>query len=222
MQPLRGNLGPLTLPTYIQDTSWWQAVTGKTPVCAYAAKGAVSLAASYINLANPGTYNAAPGTAPTWDATNGWIGNGATNSRYLTTGIVPVNGCSILVRFSGATDNNNLYGSLTAGNDGKDFYIANAVSGVQFANGGRYSSGQITTSGVLGVAGTKTYRNGVELAGAMTAANITTVPIVLLARNIAGTTINAFVSAKVQAWIYFTQTLSAAEMATMTTAMNAL
>ena len=31
---------------------------------AYQPKGAASLAASYFNLANPGTYNAAPGTAP--------------------------------------------------------------------------------------------------------------------------------------------------------------
>ena len=43
--------------------SWW-VVAGKTCVAAYEPLGAASLAASYVNLANPGTYDATPGTTP--------------------------------------------------------------------------------------------------------------------------------------------------------------
>ena len=62
---------------------WW-VVAGKTCVAAYQPIGAASLAASYTNLANPGTYDAAPGVAPTFDAVNGWAFN---TTQYLETGI---------------------------------------------------------------------------------------------------------------------------------------
>lgn len=64
-------------------SNWW-AVAGKTCVAAYQPIGAASLAASYTNLANPGTYDAAPGTAPTFAAATGWTFDGST--QYLTTG----------------------------------------------------------------------------------------------------------------------------------------
>lgn len=54
-------------------------------VAAYEPICAVSLADSYINRANPGTNDAAPGVAPTWAAETGWTFNGTT--QYLTTGI---------------------------------------------------------------------------------------------------------------------------------------
>ena len=56
-------------------------------VAAYSAKGAASLAGSYINLANPGTYNLTTTSAPTFDASTGWTFNGTAN--FLATGIVP-------------------------------------------------------------------------------------------------------------------------------------
>jgi hypothetical protein len=52
-------------------TPWWY-VAGQTCVAAYQPIGAPSLAASYVILANPGTYDAAPGVAPTFDAATGW------------------------------------------------------------------------------------------------------------------------------------------------------
>lgn len=49
---------------------WYLAGGAPTPIAVYQPKGAASLAASYVNLANPGTYDAAadvPGYgAPTW------------------------------------------------------------------------------------------------------------------------------------------------------------
>ena len=57
--------------------SWWE-VAGKTCVAAYQPKGAASYAASLVNLAQPGTYNATEGVAPTWAAGTGWTFNGTT------------------------------------------------------------------------------------------------------------------------------------------------
>lgn len=65
---------------------WWNnngAISGC--IAAYQPIGADSLAASYTNLANAGTYDAAPGVAPGWGASTGWTFNGTT--QYLTLGI---------------------------------------------------------------------------------------------------------------------------------------
>jgi hypothetical protein len=71
--------GNLTSQNYVNN---WYAVAGLLANCILALqpRGAASLANSYINLANPGTYDAAPGVAPTLDAT-GWTFNGTT--QYL-------------------------------------------------------------------------------------------------------------------------------------------
>jgi hypothetical protein len=58
---------------------WWTGL-----LVAYQPKGAASLAASYANLGTAGAANnAAPGSAPTWNATDGWICDG---SAWLTPG----------------------------------------------------------------------------------------------------------------------------------------
>lgn len=62
--------------------NWWN-YTGV--VAAYDAKNAASQAASYVNLANPGTYDCtvASGT-PSWANGTGWTFDGSTQSdgRY--------------------------------------------------------------------------------------------------------------------------------------------
>lgn len=81
---------------------WYLAGGAPTPVAAYQPKNAASLAASYVNLANPGTYDAAPGVAPTFDAATGWT---FTGTQWLTTGyaITNTDNLTCLVRFSSAT-----------------------------------------------------------------------------------------------------------------------
>ena len=69
---------------------WWLSggINPANCIAAYQAKGVASYTASKVNLANPGTYDAADGTAyPTWNSTYGWIFNGST--QYLNTGIIP-------------------------------------------------------------------------------------------------------------------------------------
>lgn len=82
---------------------WWLAggVAAGNCVAAYQAKGAASYAASKVNLANPGTYDAANGTAyPTWDAATGWAFNGV--NQYLSTSVNPSSGTwSYIIRYDG-------------------------------------------------------------------------------------------------------------------------
>ena len=97
----------------VAAASWWLAGGAPAPVAAYQPKGAASLATSYVNLVNPGTYDAAPGTAPTLDA-NGWVFNGT--DQYLSTGVTlsrnPADIC-LFVRCTGAT-RATLIGNLSA------------------------------------------------------------------------------------------------------------
>lgn len=80
-------------------TPWWLAggVSAANAIVAYQPIGAANLAGSYINLANAGTHNAAPGVAPTFDASTGWTFNG---TQYLTTTITPNDSPSIIIRYS--------------------------------------------------------------------------------------------------------------------------
>jgi hypothetical protein len=83
------------------DTDLWYLTTGVVAadvICAYKPKGAVSLAASYSNLANPGTQDAIATVPPTWNSTDGWIFNGT--DQYLDTGAYPTSDWSVLIKFS--------------------------------------------------------------------------------------------------------------------------
>jgi hypothetical protein len=110
MGPLYGQMAGITMARGGAE-SWWP-VTGKTCVAAYQPKGAASLASSYINLANPGTYDAAPGTAPTLGA-NGWVFNGST--QHLDTSVIPGANYSAILRYSAATQSGDRYLAAAVG-----------------------------------------------------------------------------------------------------------
>jgi hypothetical protein len=84
---------PPVIPWYLAG-----GISAANCVAAYQPKGAASLAASYINLANPGTNNAVPGVAPSLSA-NGWVFTGTQYLKALT----PTNATSVIVRFVNVT-----------------------------------------------------------------------------------------------------------------------
>ena len=145
---------------------WWLAGGAPTPIAVYQPKGAASLAASYVNLANPGTYDAAPGTAPTLDA-SGLVFNGT--NQYLTTGITPGTdqSWSMLARFSGASGNCNFIGTYRDDGGAAIFGLNSYSDG----NAMRYYHNDVgsdalvvapsLSSGVSAIAGRTAYRNGV-------------------------------------------------------------
>ena len=195
---------------------WWESGGATGAVAAYQPIGAASLAASYTNLANPGTNDAAPGIAPTWDAVNGWSGFNA-NSAYLTTGISPTSSSTVLFRFSDAvndTDNLYLFGMAF-------FYLTpyrDISSGTKYSNGGSINlvDGG-TLAGVLGIAGNRAYKNGSDVGEIPAGASPS------LAIEIGRYTgLGLHTKAKIQAVAIYSSTLTAPQVAAVSAAMAAL
>lgn len=153
------------LPTPL---AWWQPKADSLGLWV-----PTTIAESYTNVATPGTYNAAPGTAPEWAANTGWTFNGLTH--YLTTGVVPASGYSMLVCFSGFTAGDNKYFC------GEYKVNAAFMLGENFSvNTVRYFSGQVESvsprlaAGCVAVCGQQGYRNGASDGAAIGAWTTTT------------------------------------------------
>ena len=138
---------------------WWNdngAISGT--VAAYQPIGAASLAASYSNLFSPGTNDAAPGTAPTFNTAGGWIFNGTT--QWLDTGITRGSGYTMIVRVYATGD-----GVPMGGSDTRIVFMRVRGGDVVFIN----AAGQqiivapnaLNVEVVLGMAGMVCYRAGV-------------------------------------------------------------
>lgn len=116
---------------------WWLAggISASNAKAVYQPIGAVSLAASYTDLSGNGN-DAAPGTAPTFASSTGWTFNGS--SQYLTTGVTPAVGSTLLIRFSNSTTGGTDALAGTFGG-GSNYVIYNATTvGYLF----RYLDGQ--------------------------------------------------------------------------------
>lgn len=200
---------------------WWE-VAGQTCVAAYQPKGAASLAASYVNLANPGTYDAAPGTAPTFDASTGWTFNGT--NQFLKTGIVSADvEWTVLIRFSDVPNNaatvwgNGAFRILPGGSGGGyRFYKYCGGTQVPIVNG--------QASGVMGVTQTQGWLNGAADASwaAAHSPGVNMLCIGAQGSNAAGSSAESFLPCKVQAFVHYEGTLSAGEIAAVSTLMAAL
>lgn len=150
--------GGAVIPWYLLG-----GVTAAQCVAAYQPKGAADLAASYVNLNNPGTNNAAPGTAPTFAAATGWT-FAAASTQYLTTGITPPYTAtwSFAVQFSGvgAADSAALFGQLNT--NSRHYILPKTSTSRQYTNGSvsPASIAGVVASGNMMAAGTKAYLNG--------------------------------------------------------------
>jgi hypothetical protein len=191
-------------------------------IAAYAAKGAASQAASYSNLANPGTYDAAAGSAPTWDTTNGWMFNGS--SQYLTTGITNGlnNTWSAICKFSNCTASDGaLFGNLNAGS----WFFIQPVTGTDrgYVNGSPTPQYHATTkaSGVMGFAGTKAYLDGADEGLTLVGGGSGT-PNTIYIGKLNRTGGPNWTDAYIQALAFYDTVLSAAQVLAVTNAMNAL
>jgi hypothetical protein len=143
---------------------WWQ-VAGVTCAVAYQPKGAASLSASYANLANPGTNDAAMGVAPTWTTTDGWAFDGI--SQYLITGYVATQAMTCLVRLSDWAGSGEVYIAIGSYKDGGTVsWLVNksSVGGIDELYFGPIipnSLGTTASSGIFGMAGGKGFVDGV-------------------------------------------------------------
>lgn len=189
---------------------WWEAGGAGGAVFAYQPKGATDLTDSYVNLVNPGTNNAAPGVAPTWNVTDGWIFNGTT--QFLTTGVTPANNqtWSMLIQFTNgpAVGPRALAGSVTIGTTIFRVLIA-ATGNVAYSNGGTLVVAPNITAGNLGVAGNRGYRNGIaEGANIVAWGGGAAASIYIGCFNNNGAT-SSFTNANIQAIVVYNNVLSA-------------
>ena len=207
-------------------STWWD-LNGTITSCvaAYQPKGAASYAASKVNLANPGTYNATDGTAyPTWDTSTGWKGDGAlSNGTVLKTGITGYsNTWTLIARYSGAQNSYDCMLGATGYSGGYQMwglFFYHRVPYQRWYCGGSSPYGQSpTASGVMALAGTNPYLNGTDL-GDMTASTFPTGQICILAEDSSGAHASA---AYIQACAIYNATLTGTQIGLLTTAMAAL
>ena len=199
---------------------WWLAGGAPTPIAVYQPKGASSLAASYTNLANNGAqYNAAPGTAPTFDTATGWTFDGLT--QYLQAGtLVPADGWSMVVRFTDAATNARIAGSEDAG-DTRFGFRPNESTTIRYGQGQSINVSPALTAGVIAVAGQRGYRNGTAEGAAIGAWSGTSTRIIQIGAYLIGGS-RSFASVKIQALAIYNTTLTAPQVAAVSAAMALL
>ena len=197
----------------VSGANWWEPTTGSyTVVAAYQAKGAASLAASYVNLANPGTKDLTAGTAPTFDAATGWTFAG---SEWLTTGYSTINtSMTVIVRFSDAAS--GVYTMCGSIGSGRHRIMPNRSNLVYY---GDTTKSPGMTSGVLAIAGTTGYRNGTSEGAVSIGAS--TNPYYIGAQYETGNAVAKW-SGKIQAVAIYSTTLDATQVAEVTAEMAAL
>jgi hypothetical protein len=224
MLPLYGSLSPLAARFRGGVTPWYLAggVAAANCVAAYQPIGAANLAASYVNLANPGTYNAAPGVAPAWNTTDGWIGNA---SGYLETGIIPSsNTWSMIARYKNgsavALNFQTCIGQIN-GAANRCYLVQQSGAGFAYGNGGNLFYAPATTSGVMALAAQNAYLDGINV-GTIPSGSATFLELYILARNSSGAPDLLSTQLHVQAIAIYNITLSAAQVAAITSAMQAL
>ena len=205
-----------------EEANWWE-VSGKTCVAAYQPKGAASYAASLVNLANPGTYDAtAPGTAPDWASGTGW--DFSVSNSYLSSGAAPTGGWSMFAAFDSGLDAVNLIMGCRVGANNQDFTLLLGDYGDthRACNGSGYIQGSDRIQeGVYGVAGTLAFLNGVQESGTTAGTASNALPIFLGANNNNGSLHLKF-SGNMKAAVIYSDTLTPAEAIALETVMATL
>lgn len=155
---------------------WWMAA-GVTPAAVYQAKGAASYAASKVNLANPGTYDAIEGVAPVWNAATGWEGDG---TRWLAIPDLFYGSLTstVLLRITNSTSNwSYFFSAIRSGPEATAVNFASFVdihtTRVRVGNSAWANITAQQTDMVIGVAGITPYLNGVALPDIAGAAAVT-------------------------------------------------
>jgi hypothetical protein len=198
---------------------WWLTggIAQANCLAAYQPKGAANLATSYVNLAHPGVSNAAPGTAPTWDSTNGWKFNGST--QYLDTLALGVSqDVSFIIRFSSLARPGGYVGLMGfngGGGRGHYLYLVNTAD-TEISNGSYITPSCSQTYGTLGCAGKDFYANGVKTGVDIATATWTDGVVTIGKIN---TNFGDFYA---QAVSFYNTTLTAAQMLAVSSAMAAL
>lgn len=199
-------------------TPWYLAGGAPTPIAVWWAKGAASVAASQVNLVNPGTYDLTSGLAPVLEA-SGWVGA----NRAWATGIVPALTYTIAVRVSGQNDAIRTMAGCTS-SASQNFYIRNSGSGNvnwQCGNNNVYVA-CFAAAAVIVMAGKTTFYNGTQQTTIAAGGTDPTHEIYLMALNSGGSTSSTMTQGHMQGAAVWNSTLTPAQAIAVSVAMAAL
>lgn len=215
-----GRRGGVQLTGGGEETPWWLAggISAGDVVAAYQPKGAASLAASYVNLANPGTYDLTSPSEPTWDAATGWaFGSG----RHLRSGIILANRTgTVVVRFTNVTSG-ALCGCHTPGFTGYLQMTPTSTTNRSYYHGGQLLVAGAVSSGIMAVAGGVCYLDGVNDGSTAVAGSGNYNSLYFGGWNNSGN-VSAVTNGKIQAAFVASSTLTAGQVAALSAAMAAL
>lgn len=223
--PFGSNRGPyaatLRLDPWrnVAPAPWWMAA-GFAPLAAWSAVGAASEAGARVNLANPGTLDLeVVGTAPTWDSA-GWTGFSTT--KAFSTGTAGGRGYTYIVRYDSMTGSGIRFvmGATQTSSTGVTRLSSSSTGLRAYANWSDVAivTGAITNAGVLAVAGTLAYLNGVDEGVSLNVGTALSRPIYIGAANAAGATAYPC-QCRVRSAIVFNTTLTSAQVAAASAAM---
>lgn len=207
----------------VNDKPWWLAggIPASACVIAYRAKGASSLAGSYINLANPGRYTATEvGTAPTL-TTDGWFFDGGA-TYGLNTNLACGGHWSVIVKFKRVNTNSSINILSAYVFDGGARYHGinhdNAVNKTSlYDGGGTRLATVLTLDAVACLTAENTYVNNIAY-GKATAGNLPTTNYFFGRVTTSAVEHDLWVAS---AAIYYS-ILTTYQVAALTAAMNAL
>lgn len=196
---------------------WWLSggLAAADCAAAYLAKGVASLATSYVNLANPGTYNLSVySTAPSLVAT-GWQVSAADRTALVATGLTTAVALTVLIRYTNVASN----GVLIA----EDSYGALDIwpkfnTTRRYRRGGESTISTTPSSGIIGFAGNDAIYNGSKLA-TIPAGTVPSGNLLLCGKPYAGGSPDGTI---VQCAVAYRRILSEAEYSAVSTAMAAL
>lgn len=152
----------LAVPWYLSG-----GIASANCLAAYKGKGASSLASSYVNLANPSTYDITTLSAPTL-AAGGW--NFDHDAHYLvSTGLPWANTSTVIVRFTDCSSDYTADRIVCYGLGGLSLIRGASGSAVHYYFNGNWDSvaGRLT-AGTVAIANDEAYLDGVT-EGAITA-----------------------------------------------------
>ena len=199
-------------------------------IAAYKAVGAASLTASFINLANPGIYDlTAPVAAPTFNTADGWTFNGSTQFLQMAYTYADGRNLTYIMRFSGVVGATGFAMGYFNGAGSGLIFSPNRTGARKYYNGTVVlTAAAASANGVMAVAGNAAYLNGAGDGAITTAANTNNeangmnVYIGANRNNAGAPFVHTYFAGKIQAVAVYSAVLVLAQVAAVTTAMNAL
>lgn len=201
-------------------------IASANAIAAYTPVKKSTLALSYVNDANPGTYDAIAVTAPVLTSGLGWVFD-AESSQVLRTTLVPVNDrtWSMIINYGSFALKAEVQGLAGKYEAGKIFHITlgkTGTVGVIFANGSTVTLSTSAIEGVIAFAGSNPYINSIDLGTINAGSGSATLPVSIGAICNGAGSYAWYSDCNIRSIAIYDKTLSVAELFGLQYRMNLL